>query len=342
MPRIGFHRNPTVGNVSLPLRTVTDSELNRAQPSITVVAPVFNEEQLVETLVARVMSIFDEMPRSDAHRLVVVDDGSSDATLAVLKEQSASESRLVIVSLSRNFGHQAAVSAGLDIAANDVAVVIDGDLQDDPAHIPRLVEAHLEGYDVVYAIRRNRKEPAWLRFAYSLHYRIANRLTRPRLPRDAGDFALLSRRVVDAINSLPERQRYVRGLRAWVGFSQIGIEIDREPRAAGESKYSLSRLINLAFDGLFSFSVVPIRVALVVGGLTMLAGVLYAVVIVVLTLAGDNTPRGFTSIIVLLVVLNGMVLIFLGVVGEYVGRIYEEVKGRPSFVIDEVIRRDGE
>lgn len=317
----------------------TDTTTDSAEPiSICVVAPVFNEVSIVEDLVQAVTTVFEYIePGPDGHRFVIVDDGSNDGTLDRLRELADADQRLTVVSLTRNFGHQPAVAAGLDHASGDVVVVMDGDLQDDPAEIHRLLDAYRDGNDVVYAIRTNRKEAAWLRAAYALHYRIANRLTRPRLPRDAGDFALMSRRVVEHLISLPERQRYVRGLRAWVGYSQVGIPIERRARETGTTKYSIGRLINLAFDGLFSFSIVPIRLALVLGFITLLGGFAYAGYAVVVRLLSGTSPQGFTSLVVIIVLLNGIVLIFLGIIGEYIGRVYEEVKGRPTYLVREII-----
>lgn len=306
--------------------------------SVCVIAPVFNEAAGVADLVQAVTAVLDSIEAgSEGHRLVIVDDGSTDETFDRLLELAEHEPRLKLVRLSRNFGHQPAVSAGMAHATGDVVVVMDGDLQDDPDAIPRFIERYREGFDVVYAIRRQRKESIWLRFAYKVHYRIANRITRPKLPSDAGDFALMSRRVVDEVNRLPERQRYVRGLRAWVGFRQVGIPVERHARTSGKTKYSVARLVNLAFSGVFSFSIVPIRLAMALGMTILIAGVAYSVYAVVLRLLSGSVPQGFTALLVVMIMLNGTVLLFLGVVGEYVGRVYEEVKGRPVYVVDEVI-----
>lgn len=309
--------------------------------SVCVVAPVFNEAEGVASFVETVTAVLDSIQSTDeGHRIVIVDDGSTDGTRERLRELADEDSRLRLVLLSRNFGHQPAVSAGMAHSSGDVVVVMDGDLQDDPAVIPALIERHRDGFDVVYAVRTNRKESPWLRAAYALHYKIANRVTRPRLPRDAGDFSLMSRRVVDEVNRLPERQRYVRGLRAWVGFRQTGVAVERMPRETGRTKYSIGRLINLAFDGLFSFSIAPIRIAMILGVVTILGGSAYAGYAVVVRLVSGAVPEGFTALIVATIFLNGIVLLFLGIVGEYVGRVYEEVKARPAYVVEAVIDAD--
>jgi dolichol-phosphate mannosyltransferase len=271
--------------------------------------------------------------------MVLVDDGSTDRTPELLRSASQRDPRIVVVQLSRNFGHQAALSAALDHVRGDLVLVMDGDLQDPPEVLPQLLEQHHQGYDVVYVRRVARKEAWWLRACYSLFYRLIAALSDIHLPRDAGDFALLSRRVVDELRRAPEHHRYLRGLRTWVGFRQTGIAVERDPRAAGASKYNPVKLMRLAFDGIFAFSIVPLRAATLLGLLAILVASVYAAYALVAKLLLARPPQGFTALIGAVVFLSGVQLVFLGVLGEYIGRIYEEVKRRPQYIVRELIRR---
>ncbi len=287
---------------------------------------------------SRVGAVLDKIP-GGPHEIVMVDDGSSDGTSELLEEAAARDPRIVGILLSRNFGHQTAITAAMDHVSGDVIVIMDGDLQDPPEVIPQLLAKHAEGYDVVYAQRGQRQEGWYLRFCYWLFYRLVTMLSNTSLPLDSGDFALLSRRVVEAMRQAPERQRYLRGLRAWVGFKQIGLVVDRAGRQAGRSKYTPLKLLKLASDGIFAFSIVPLRGALVLGLAAIVASIVYAVYAILARLVFErNTPPGFASLIVVIVFLAGMQLMLLGVVGEYVGRIYEEVKARPHYILRKVIR----
>jgi len=270
--------------------------------------------------------------------MVVVDDGSRDRTLAQLDAAAARDPRLVVVGLSRNFGHQAALTAALDFVSGDVIVVMDGDLQDAPEAIPEMLARYQEGYDVVYVKRVQRKEGLALRLCYWVFYRLAARMSSIELPLDAGDFGLMSYRVVEQLRGMREQHRYLRGLRSWVGFRQIGIEVERAARAHGETKYSALKLLKLASDGLFAFSAVPLRMAAVVGALAMAASSAFALYSIVAKFLFSTTPRGFTALIVVATFLAGVQLFFLGVIGEYVGRIYEESKGRPLYVVGSILR----
>ena len=270
--------------------------------------------------------------------VIAVDGASSDGTDRILAEYAAADPRVRAVSLSRNFGHQQAITAALDHATGDAVLVMDADLQDTPESIPQFVDLFLQGYDVVYAQRVARKEAAWKRAAYYGFYRLAARLSTVPLPLDAGDFGLMSRRVVDLLRAMPERHRYLRGLRAWAGFRQEGVRVERAQREAGESKYSLRKLMKLAFDGIFAFSVVPLRAATFLGVVAMALASAYALYATAARIFWDRSPQGFTALIVAITFLSGVQLLFLGVIGEYIGRIYEEVKGRPAYVVDRVIR----
>ncbi len=271
------------------------------------------------------------------HELLFVDDGSTDGTLAVLEEAARHDSRILLISLSRNFGHQAALTAALDYVSGDAAVVMDGDLQDLPEAIPEFVARYQEGYDVVYARRIRRKESWALRLCYFVFYRMLAALSDIQLPVDAGDFGLMSRRVIDHLRRMPEHHRYLRGMRSWVGFRQVGIEVEHGKRGAGKSKYGLLQLIKLAADGIFSFSIVPIRAAAILGFTAILFAVGYALYAVYAKLFLHESPQGFTAIIVTLTFLSGVLLFFMGVIGEYVGRIYEETKSRPAYVVSKII-----
>lgn len=304
-------------------------------PGLSVLVPLYDEAAVLPELLRRLTSVLDQLG-GGPHEIVLVDDGSTDGTRDIIRRAAEADERVRGVFLSRNFGHQAAITAGLDHVDGDATIVMDGDLQDPPEAIPRLVEKHREGYDVVYARRTGRKEAWWLRLAYRCFYRIMAWLSTLPLPLDAGDFSLMSRRVVKEIRDMPERNRYVRGLRTWAGFSQCGIAVERGERGAGEPKYGLKRLVKLALDGIFSFSMVPLRVATVVGAVTLAITGAYALYALFAKLWLGRSPQGFTALIVTIVFMSGVQLLFLGVLGEYLGRIYRETKRRPHYVVEEL------
>jgi len=305
-------------------------------PAITVAVPLHNEEAGLPELVRRVGVVLDQMP-GGPHEMLFVDDGSSDRTMPLLEEFASHDPRISVISLSRNFGHQAALTAALDHVSGDVAVVLDGDLQDPPETIPRFVEKYLEGYDVVYAQRLRRKEALWLRICFYLFYRLMSSLSDMNLPLDAGDFGLMSRRVIEHLRSMPEHDRYLRGMRSWVGFRQIGIPVERAERFAGQSKYGLLRYLKLASDAIFSFSVIPIRASAILGLLAVLLSGLFSAYGLAAKLILHQSPKGFTALLLVTTFLSGMLLLFLGIIGEYVGRIYEEVKARPVYIVGKKI-----
>jgi len=305
-------------------------------PAISVVVPLHNEEAGLPELVRRIGLVLDQM-QGGPHEMLFVDDGSSDRTMFLLEEFASHDRRISVISLSRNFGHQAALTAALDHVSGDVTVILDGDLQDPPEAIPRLIAKHLEGYDVVYAQRLRRKEALWLRICFYLFFRLMSSLSDMNLPLDAGDFGLMSSRVVNQLRNMPEHDRYLRGMRSWVGFRQIGIPVERAERFAGQSKYGLLRYLKLASDAIFSFSVIPIRAAAVFGLLAVFLSALFSAYAVVAKLAFHQSPRGFTALLLVVTFLSGVLLLFLGIIGEYVGRIYEEVKARPVYVISKKI-----
>jgi dolichol-phosphate mannosyltransferase len=276
----------------------------------------------------------------DEYEIIAVDDGSHDLTLTALREAQAGQPRLVVVSLSRNFGHQIAATAGLDIARGDAVVLIDGDLQDPPELIEAFLEKWRAGYDVVYATRRSRKGESFFKiWTARAFYRVIRRLTKVSIPVDTGDFRLMDRRVVDALAQTRERHRFLRGLVSWVGFKQIGIEYERDRRFSGSTKYPLSKMLRFAFDGIASFSEIPLRFATYFGFVVSAFAFVYTVVVLALKFAGMNEP-GYTSMMVAILFLGGVQLLGIGILGEYVGRIYDQVKGRPLYLIASVERSE--
>jgi dolichol-phosphate mannosyltransferase len=300
-------------------------------PQVSIAIPVFNEELLVDELLRRTLAVLDALP-GGPHELVIVDDGSHDGTFALLERAAAGDGRIALLQLSRNFGHQTALTAALDHVGGDVIVMMDGDLQDAPEVIPDLLARYHEGFDVVYAIRMGRKEGFLLRSCYKAFYFVMGALANVKLPLDAGDFCVASRRVVDVMRQSREHHRYLRGLRAWAGFRQTGLEIQRQSRHAGQSKYSWAGLFRLAFDGIFSFSIVPLRIATLIGAGTVLLSAAALVFWIAAKLLGYS-PQGFTAVATSIAFFAGVQVLFLGIIGEYVGRIYEEVKGRPLYIV---------
>jgi polyisoprenyl-phosphate glycosyltransferase len=306
---------------------------------VSIAIPLHNEEAVIPELLSRLDTTLNAI-EGGPHELVLVDDGSTDLTATILEEAAQRDSRLIVVILSRNFGHQAALTAALDHVSGDVVILMDADLQDRPEAIPLFLEKYRQGYDVVYARRMNRKEPFWLRASYKAFYRLLGTISDMKIPMDAGDFGLLSQRVVIELRRLREHHRYLRGLRSWVGFRQIGIEVERDVRFAGEPKYSLGRLFRLAFDGIFSFSTLPIRAAGLFGMFALAASGIYALYTLYAKLVLHISPQGFTAIVILVTFLSGVQLTFLGVIGEYLGRVYEEAKTRPVYIADRVTRQN--
>jgi glycosyltransferase involved in cell wall biosynthesis len=303
---------------------------------LSVAIPIHNEQSVLPELLTRVLGVLDKI-EGGPHELLFVDDGSTDGTLVLLEEAAQRDSRIMVLSLSRNFGHQAALTAALDHVTGDATVLMDGDLQDEPESIPRFLQKFFEGYDVVYAQRTRRKEAWPLRLSYYVFYRLMAQLSDMKLPLDAGDFALMSRRVVEHLQRLREHHRYLRGLRSWVGFRQIGIPVERSERHSGRSKYSVLRLLKLAFDGIFAFSIVPIRAAAILGALAISFSGIFSAYAIYAKVFLHQSPQGFTALLLLITFLAGVLLFFLGVIGEYVGRIYEGTKGRPIYVIGRLI-----
>jgi polyisoprenyl-phosphate glycosyltransferase len=309
---------------------------------ISLVIPAYNEEDGIEEMYRRILAAASAW--GDEFEILIVDDGSRDRTLEICERMAAADARLKVISLSRNFGHQAAVSAGLMYARGSIVTVMDADLQDPPEELlPFIAKIH-QGWDVVYAIRTKRKENLLKRVCYMAYYRILRRLAVLDIPLDVGDFCVMRGEVVDAINQLPERNRFVRGLRSWVGFRQTGMAYERQARFAGEPKYNFSKLFRLAMDGIINFSYKPLQFILSIGlGLAGL-GLLGAIFVVVQyltnwTIIGFNprNARGWTSTIFVILFFSAVNLICLGILGEYIGRLFEEVKRRPTWIIKKQI-----
>ncbi len=302
----------------------------KQNPELGVIIPCYNEEKVLPELLKELDKLDQALP-SPVYFLFV-DDGSTDETLEILTAVCDRDERVACLSLSRNFGHQSAISAGLQHARGDILAVIDADLQDPPLAIPAFIDKWREGYDVVYGIRTNRKERLPLRLAYALFYRILKKIAHIDVPLDAGDFALMDRRVVDVINRMPEHNRFIRGLRGWVGFRQTGVPYERQSRHSGTSKYPFSKLMKLALDGLVSFSAVPLRLASWLGALAALLGFGYLLYAFIARLAGVSIPAGWTSTMIIILFLGGIQLMVLGILGDYIGRIFDEVKNRPHYI----------
>lgn len=302
---------------------------------ISVVVPCYNEEQVIVETNRQLVAALAALEATD-FEIVYVDDGSSDATVERLREIQNADSRARVVRFSRNFGHQLAVSAGLEHAAGDAVVIIDADLQDPPEVILEMVARWRDGYHVVYGMRTDRPgETAFKLWTAKLFYRFINRLSKVQIPLDVGDFRLLDRQVVDVLLAMPERDRFLRGMVSWIGFRQVAVMYARGQRHAGESKYPLFKMLQFAADGVVSFSLTPLRLALWVGFLSIglaFAGILYALIIRLYT---NDWVRGWTSIFTAVLFIGGAQLVTLGIIGEYIGRIYAEVKRRPLYVVEE-------
>lgn len=311
-----------------------ESERRAARPALSAVIPVYNEHENLPTLYERLSSVLDGVGLS--YEIVFVDDGSRDGSLELLHELARADRRVAVVELARNFGHQVAISAGLDHARGDGVIVMDADLQDPPEVLPRFIAAWQAGHDVVYAVRAQRKEGWLMRAAYAAFYRLLQRVAQIDIPLDAGDFCIMDRRVVELLRGMPERSRFVRGIRSWVGLDQVGLAYERQGRYAGRPKYTMSRLIYLALDGLVSFSFLPLRVISVVGFTVSLLSILLAAGYAIQKLTVGLSPPGFATLTVAIFFLSGIQLITIGVIGEYVGRIFEEVKQRPLYVVRRV------
>jgi glycosyltransferase involved in cell wall biosynthesis len=301
-------------------------------PEISVVVPLYDEEDNVTELHRRLGSVLEAMGVS--FEILFVNDGSHDKTASMIDSLQERDANLAVLHLSRNFGHQCAITAGLDHARGRAVVVLDGDLQDPPEIVPELVERWRNGYDVVYAVRQHRKEGPLKRLAYYVFYRLLRSISDINIPLDSGDFCLMDRRVVHTLGRLPERIRFIRGLRTFVGFRQIGLTYEREARHVGQSKYSLGALIQLAIDGLVSFSGRPLRLISYIGAVTTMIAIILGVWVIVDAFDAQTAPRGWASLLVVVLFMSSVQLICLGIIGEYIRLIFLEAKGRPSYIVD--------
>ena len=305
---------------------------------LSIAIPVFNEKENLPKLAARLTTAIAALPFDD-YEIIFVDDGSSDATPSLLASFHESDSHIRVIRFSRNFGHQAALQAGMDESRGDALVFMDADLQDPPEVIADFVAQWRAGYEIVYAVRKKRKENVFKRASYKVFYRSLQAVANIDVPLDAGDFCLMDRRVVNALKALPERNRFLRGLRSWIGFAQIGVEYERQARLAGAPKYTLGKLLGLALSGYIGFSALPLRVASALGTLSALAGLGLMVWAVLQKITGHPTPWGWASTVSMILFMGGMQLGVLGIVGEYLSRTYDEVRRRPLYIVSRQLDR---
>lgn len=309
------------------------------QPDISIVVPLYNEHEVFDRLIHRLQSVMDSSKHSI--EVILVDDGSRDQTAQLIQEISINDNRFKGVLLSRNFGHQIALSAGMAHAQCAKALmVIDGDLQDPPELLFPFYDIIQNDVDVVYAVRKNRKEGALMSSLYWIFYRMLSRLSEHPIPHDSGDFCMISKRVLNHMNDMPERSRFLRGIRSWVGFKQIPYEYERDSRADGITKYSMKALFKLAYDGIFNFSNKPLKLITHIGLYTILVSVVYLTGVLIKKLMGYEVPSGFISIVAVITLFSGVQLISLGIIGEYLARIYLQVKNRPLYVVDKIVGFD--
>lgn len=304
---------------------------------ISVVTPVYNEEDTLPEFYRRLTAVLQRC--GDPYEIILVNDGSSDNSLNIMKEINNTDKRVKCVNLSRNFGHQTAITAGLDYASGDIVAIMDSDLQDPPEVLPELFQKQREGYDVVYAIRKNRKEGVFKKSAYTIFYRLLKKMANINIPLDSGDFCVINKKVLNTLKSIHERNRFLRGLRGWIGFKQIGMEYDRDKRFAGEAKYTFIKLLKLAFDGFLSFSYMPLRLASVLGLIvsgSSFIGILFIFYLRFFT-AMTLTVPGWASVAVIILFLGGVQLVTIGIIGEYIGRVYDEVRQRPLYIVQDAI-----
>lgn len=303
----------------------------------SVIVPLFNEELVINETYGRLKRVMDES--GENYEIIFIDDGSKDKTLELAKNICQNDHTTKLLSFSRNFGHQTAISAGMEHAKGQAVVVIDADLQDPPEVIPEMIRKWEEGYEVVYGIRVGRKgETFFKKISAAMFYRTLKMMTDVDIPLDVGDFRLIDRKVCDALAKLPEKNRYVRGMVSWVGFKQTGVEYTRDERFAGETKYPLRKMIKFAANAITSFSYKPLRLASYVGTFISLLSFMYLIyVIAERLLVPDSTTPGWASLAAISLFFNGVILIMLGIIGEYIGRIYEEAQGRPLYILSEKV-----
>lgn len=302
----------------------------------SVIVPLYNEELVIDESYKRLKEVMDSVKEN--YEIMFVNDGSRDATRDKVEKICGKDEKIKLINFSRNFGHQCAITAGMDLAAGDAIVVIDADLQDPPEVIPEMIEKWKEGYEVVYAKRIKRQGESFLKkFTAKVFYRLLKSMTSVDIPVDTGDFRLIDRKVCDALISLPERNRYVRGLVSWVGYKQTFVKMTRQERFAGESKYPLKKMLKLAFDGITSFSYKPLVIAAYLGGFTFLVGLILLMDVIIKNIVNHTSIFKFGLIIAINLLMFGLVLTSIGVMGQYIGRIFDESKSRPNYIIASTI-----
>lgn len=306
------------------------SKINK--PEINIIVPLYNEEKVFDQLISRLQALIDCSEL--CIEVILVDDGSTDGTTRLLEEICIGNPKFQAVFLSRNFGQQIATTAGLKyVNASKAVLIIDGDLQDPPEVLESFYKYLEKGYDIVYAIRKQRKESLIKRALYRLFYRLLKFTSKIDIPVDSGDFSLISRRTVDILNAMPEESRFLRGMRSWVGFKQIGVFVERDTRHSGKPKFTFSKLVSLAFSGLFNFSELPLRFVFTIGIITIMASMVYFAYTLIQKLFFDATPQGFTALLFTIILFGGIQLISIGLIGSYVVRIFFQVKNRPLFIV---------
>ena len=301
---------------------------------VTILVPAYNEEEVLHMLYERLKQLMDNNEKYD-FEILFVNDGSKDKSLQIMQELREKDKRVCYLNLSRNFGKEIGMIAGLDYAKGDAVVSIDADLQDPPELIPEMLKYWEEGYDDIYAKRKSREGETWLKKMTSkMYYKVLQAFTRIEIQKDTGDFRLLDRRCVEALKSMRETQRYTKGLFSWIGYNKKEILYDRDPRAAGKTKWNYGKLINLSIDGITSFTTSPLRWAAIIGVLISIVGFIYMIYIIIKTIATGIDVPGYASTMVVILFLGGIQLIFLGVIGEYLGRAFNETKHRPLYFIE--------
>ena len=310
---------------------------------LSVIVPLYNEEECAQMCYERISGVLGSVDMGGEkpdYEIIFVNDGSTDGTPGIILSLAEGDKRLKVISLSKNFGQQAAFSAGMEYALGDALIFMDADLQDPPEVIAEFVEKWREGFRIVYGVRRRREgESKFKRFSAKLYYRLLGALADAKIPQDTGDFRLIDRRVADAVRNMPEHSRFLRGMSCWTGFRQASVSYDRDRRFSGETKYSFFKMIKLAADGILSFSAKPLKIVSLVGGVSLFASLVLFVYVLVSIFAG-NAAAGWASIICVITFFGGVQLAALGIIGEYIARIFEEVKRRPNYIVDFTVNTD--
>lgn len=305
----------------------------------SIVIPVLNEEKVLNELYKRLTKVMTDI--GESYEIIFINDGSTDNSLKIMKQLHTHDKRIKIIDFSRNLGHQIAITAGIDFTSGDAVITIDADLQDPPEVIPDLIKKWKEGYEVIYGIREKRKgENFFKKISTLIFYRLINKMTMINMPPDSGDFRLIDKKVVNNLKNIRENNRYVRGLTYWIGFKQIGVPYERDKRFAGKSKYPIKKLFKLAYDAIFSFSNFPLKIATYFGFIVSFLSFLYLIYALIIKLFTNSVIHGWTSLMISILFLGGVQLICLGIIGEYIARINDEVKKRPLYIIKEIIDED--